>query len=307
MFKCTACKGEFSQQSSLNRHQRKNKFCSVLKQKIDELKNQYSLSIKEYMDENIKLKDKCSRLKSALRGVAEERDQYKRKYEEHEKNIQNLVKDKLQLEIEVAKIIDDNRSINHKLQIAETKVVEKEAAVNMVYDIAKNSKGNTNKTVINNNTLVIQDFRVKPAEELRGHKDTITDFIREHSVVEACQYFLKEFYWSIPPNIDLKDQARKKIFVLRNNKWEQENMQQLVHKLYHKSFQKIAFECIQDRIDYHEDWLSNPLNMRKTEQRRFHDDELMVWGGIKETWDQFRAEDLHQPFMVTINNLRNKS
>ena len=304
MFKCKTCEKSFIQKCHLNRHMRESNLCRTLKERneenqkeIDRLRRQVEelFSIKQLAE---KRKIKCDQLKDAVRLLLDERTTSMTTIEELERKLAD--KDKKH-QAEIFKLNDDKNYLFHKLCIAETRVEEKQQAAEMVVEVAKNKKSSGNKTIINN-TVVLQDFRIMPVREFAADFGELTDIIREKGVEKVCQHILEKYYWTIPPNIIINDQARKKISVVRGNKWVQESWDSLVHELYYKCFQKIAFRCIDDRIDYHQDYLDNPLNVRDYEQRARHQDELQMWKYIKETWDNYRTKDLYLPLMVSIKN-----
>lgn len=284
MFICDVCKQAFDKKFNLSRHKSSNKYCRLI--------GTYLTEIEELKGINEKRAAKCVQLKNALKFVIKENKEFK-------SELNHVMKEKEQLS-------KDYNELRYQYGIAQATADERINTVNAVKDtaveISKNNKAQTNKTVINN-TVVIQDFRIKQANEFDVNTEELTDVIYMKSVVEACRHMLEKYYWTLPPNIKVADQARKKVMIMRDNKWVQENLKELSHQIYHKSFKRLALKCIQDKLDEHEDFLSNPLNMRKHEEKEKRREEIMKWEAIGQTWDQFDSQDLQNPMMISIKNL----
>lgn len=291
MLYCEFCEQNFSRKFSFERHLKTSKFCKAMRN-CNEDKCRLVTELDHVKNMLNQRKEKCMRLKETLRNVIIDRNEI---LEENQKLQDEITRLK-------EKMKDDYYC--HKLQIAETRVEEKEKSVQMMADVAKNTKGSTsNKTVINNtNNIVIQDFRVLPAKELESDTDEITQVIAENSVDDVCRYLLKTYYHSIPPNIKLVDQARKKIYVARDNKWVQENLESLVHKLFCICFQKVAYNCIDNRLLHYNQVLENPIASRKKKDDA--NDQIIVWESIRKTWEDFDINKLQKSLMITIDNLQ---
>ena len=294
---CEICHKTFNRNYHLTRHKQESEYCNLLRERlseIEELKSQ--LTQMESVAE--RRKEKCRKLKDALRSTLAEKEVLATKKEQRES-------ENVKLKEEVKKLNSDREFLYHKLSLAETRIEEKdkadERADMIIRELSRNGRKTSNKTIINNN-IVIQDFRIKPASEFSGHYEEITKVISDHSIEYTCRYLLERFYNHIPPNIQLADQARKKIFIVRQKKWVQEDLEELVHKLYHKSFKRLALNCINEQIDMHEELIVNPII--NDEEKEKYEDEILRWNGIRITWEKFDSRKLHKPMLVTLNNLK---
>jgi len=108
-------------------------------------------------------------------------------------------------------------------------------------------------------------------------------------------------YWTKPPNISIRDQSRKKVMILRENKWIQENVDILVHRMFYRTIKPIVMNCIEEKIDEYEELIREPEN-KHDEQIK---DELMVWEEIYSLWSSYNCKRLNQPFLQTVSNLQN--
>lgn len=301
MWSCIVCEKSFEFNYILKRHHSRNKRCNDLLKKIEEI-NAIENDKMELERSLRKKNEKYSRLKTIVLSVIDEKAELLEKLEIMSKENTRLKQRTLELSYraELAEtkynVSKENDEINkQKDQMS----LEKDRALLE----AIKSKNNSNKTIINNNTLVIQDFSIKQVNEFNADMDELTDVIYMKSVAEACRHMLEKYYWTLPPNIKVADQARKKILIVKDSEWVQEPMKELAHQLYHKSFKKIAMKCIREKIDEHKDFLSNPLNMRKYEEQEKHREEIMKWEGIEHTWDYFDSQELHNPIMISVKNL----
>jgi len=276
MICCSSCGKEFKFQCLLLRHCEINKNCR----------------------EKIKLIDTIDGLKKR-----------EEKYYKLKKFSRQLFDDKKLLEQKNKKLLSKIKSlesklseIKHKNEIAESKcgVYEK-----MSGTVNNNNSNNIHKTIINNNTI-IQDFSIKPASAFNVDTKELTDIIYNKDILEVCKYIFEKYYWTIPPNIRVADQARKKIYVSKGNKWVQENVKELSHQLFHKSLKPMAYRCINDKIDEHKDFVDNPINVLKPDERDNHFDELLKWDIIKQLWDDFDTPNLQGTLMMSVDNLTNK-
>ena len=311
MFSCTICNMTFDKKFNLTRHQGKSKWCMTVAQKTSEIEG-LKKTVNEFTALANKRRSKCKKLKDALKTVIEQEKSLSEQLDIERKSTRGLKSERdryesenTKLKKEVKKLSSDREFLYHKLSLAETRIEEKdkadERADMIIRELSRNGRKTSNKTIINNN-IVIQDFRIKPASEFSGHYEEITKVISDHSIEYTCRYLLERFYNHIPPNIQLADQARKKIFIVRQKKWVQEDLEELVHKLYHKSFKRLALNCINEQIDMHEELIVNPII--NDEEKEKYEDEILRWNGIRITWEKFDSRKLHKPMLVTLNNLK---
>lgn len=293
MFVCIVCDKSFEFQCRLDRHISRNRTCQETSKKINEIEK----SREELARSLEKRNEKYSRLKAATRVIVDEKDELSQKFDELLKKLEVMSKENEEL-----KRKQETLGLSHRAELAEAKYHTSKEKDQVIMEAVKNKNGN-NKTIINNNTVVIQDFSIKQVNEYNADMEELTDVIYMKSVSEACRHMLEKYYWTLPPNIKVADQARKKILIVKDNQWVQESMKELAHQLYHKSFKKIAMKCIREKIDEHKDFLSNPLNMRKYDEQERHREEIMKWEGIEHTWDYFDSQELHNPMMISIKNL----
>jgi len=285
---CELCKRSFSRNYHLKRHQEDSEICKILRKKMNEIDmlNKKINSLSQSME---KRKEKCHKLKEALKLAIEDNKELTQ--QNKEKNV------------EIDKLIDIRSALKHKLSLAEARIDEKNKAEErtdtIIRQLSKGRRGNR-KTIINNN-IVIQDFRIKPASEFNDYFEEITQIIRENSVEYTCRYLLEKFYKSIPPNIQLADQSRQKIYIVKQKKWVQENLEHLIHKLYHNSFKSLALNCIDEQIDYHEVRADSPIISSK--QKEYHHDEKFIWEHLKELWTTYDSRKLRKSMLLTLNNM----
>ncbi len=274
MFNCAICGIKFNLPYLLNRHHEKNKRCKehiAFTKTINEMRQ--SLEVLERREE------KYHKLKNLSKQVL---------YEKRELQKQNK---ELLTQIKLLKSY-------HRAELAETKCD--------MYEKAGGSVKNSHNTIINNNTTIIQDFSIKPASAFNVDTKELTDIIYNKDILEVCKYILEKYYWTLPPNIRVADQARKKIFVAKGNKWIQENVKELSHQLFHQSLKPMADLCINEKIYEHKDFVDNPINVLKPDERDQHFDELLKWDAIKQLWDNFDSPNLQGTLMMSVDNLTNK-
>jgi len=305
MYICQVCDKEFLYPSVLAKHQTRNKTCNrlliVLNNYVkenEELKNKLVKS-------NKKKKEIISFLKILLREkdlIIKENERAKEKYNE----LKNAYEQKIQ----------ELHDMTKQLCIAETKADERSQAVKtvgtMIKDTAVEMSKNSNKTINkntttnnNNNNIVIQDFVIKPLSFDQIDIQELTQFIYDHGVTECCQYMLEKYYWTLPPNIRVADQARKKVMVMEDNQWVQKNLKELSHKLVQKSFKKAALHCIRWKRDEHKNLLKCKMDIDEdvNDNEEFHHDEISKWNCIEETWDKYNTEEFQKPLMMSVDNL----
>jgi len=304
MIQCDFCQNEFKNKFSLIRHQENNKYC---------------LFITKHVKENEKLKDKLLKsnekkkeLKSFLKILLREKDliikeneRSNKKFEEKYNELKNAYEQKTQ----------ELHDMTKQLCIAETKADERSQTVKtvgtMIKDTAVEMSKNSNKTINkntttnNNNNIVIQDFVIKPLSFDQIDIQELTQFIYDHGVTECCQYMLEKYYWTLPPNIRVADQARKKVMVMEDNQWVQKNLKELAHKLVQKSFKKAALHCIRWKRDEHKNLLKCKVDIDEddSDNEEFHHDEISKWNCIEETWDKYNTEEFQKPLMMSVDNL----
>ena len=279
MYHCIICDRTFDYKSLYERHHLKNKVCKEMTNKI--IKLTQSLE---------KGKDKCNKLSQSL----EKREEKYYKLKEVSKLIleQNKV-----LQQEIKQLRQERVKLSHRAEIAEVKYDTYEKA---------SQKCTTNNTIINNNTTIIQDFSIKPVTAFNIDLPELIDVVYNKDILEACKYMLEKYYWTLPPNIRVTDQARKKLFVAKNNQWIQENVKELSHQLFHQSLKPMAYECIKAKINEHEKIYNNPEIMKFPDIREAHFDELLKWDAIKKLWDDFDTPSLQGTLMMSVHNLTNK-
>jgi hypothetical protein len=198
-------------------------------------------------------------------------------------------------------VVEENKELRIKLK-------EREELTDKIILSFSSSKSKQTKIKINNNNhhntnVVLQDFTIKSAQEINPDYDELADVIYNKSVIEACHFMIEKYYKTIPPNIKVADQARKKIFVVRNNQWVQENIDVLAHQLFHRSLKRLAFNCIQRKIDEHEEFLDDPLNRGKIEELEYHREELEKWKRTQIIWNSYTSQDFHKPLMIACGNI----
>ncbi len=295
MPECKYCNKSFDFPYLLTKHIEKNKYCTLLKERVDEVEK-LKKEITNLQNKQERRKKKCNKLKEALKLAIEDNKQSDTK-------IQELTQQNKEKDIEIDKLIDIRSALKHKLSLAEARIDEKNKAEErtdtIIRQLSKGRRGNR-KTIINNN-IVIQDFRIKPASEFNDYIEEITQIIRENSVEYTCRYLLEKFYKSIPPNIQLADQSRQKIYIVKQKKWVQENLEHLIHKLYHNSFKSLALSCIDEQIDYHEIRADSPII--STKQKEYHYDEKFIWEHLKELWATYDSRKLRKSMLLTLNNM----
>jgi len=259
-----------------------------------------------------KLQDKCNKLKYALKSVVEENKEIKTLFQQTNDNNIKLQKevrqtndDKLNLQKEVQQLNDDRNLLYHQLEITKGRLEERTQLTDQFVEVAKNKSISTqNNTVINNNnnTVIINDFRIKGADEFdESRKEQLINYIRDKEVSYVYQWLLELLYWTKPPNISIRDQSRKKVMILRENKWIQENVDVLVHRMFYRTIKPIVMNCIEEKIDEYEELIREPEN-KSDEQIK---DELMVWEEIYSLWSSYNCKRLNQPFLQTVSNLQN--
>ena len=281
MIECVVCDKKFSHQSNLNRHQRNNTLCNKLKKKLEKIE---------------RLQYKCDRLKNAVKDLIEKNNIL-------ETTNQDLVQTTITHEKEIQQLNDDRNLLYHQLEVAKGRLEEKAQANNQIVEVAKQNKVSTNNTVINNNnTVIINDFRIKSADEFdESRKEELIEYIRNKEVSYVYQWLLELLYWTKPPNISIRDQSRKKVMILRENKWIQENVDILVHRMFYRTIKPIVMNCIEEQIDEYEELIKEPENKNNEEMR----DELMIWEEIHNLWSRYDHKRLNQPFLQTVSNLQN--
>ncbi len=89
--------------------------------------------------------------------------------------------------------------------------------------------------------------------------------------------------------------------ILRENKWIQENVDVLVHRMFYRTIKPIVMNCIEEKIDEYEELVKEPENKNDERMR----DELMVWEEIHDLWSRYDHKRLNQPFLQTVSNLQN--
>ena len=298
MHTCTLCKKQFNQTGHYNRHIRNNAVCNAIKEKQKEIEDlqKKCLLLEEVAD---KRKEKFNKLKimtldlidyknSATEIIKKLKREQKEQEKKHQKEIYNLQ--------------DEKNLLYHDMMIAKTRVEEKETATDKIIEAVKvNNKSSTqNNTIIQNNTVVLQDFRIMPVKEFSDEDlDKITDVIRDNDVYKVCLYILQHYYYTIPPNIIIQDQARKKISLVRNNEWVQANWNNVVDDLYYRSFQQIAYTCIGRVQEKHRNLLKSADG---SEEKERYEDEILIWDFIRQTWDNCKPRDLSNPLIVGVKN-----
>ena len=290
MFVCEFCQVEFKNKFSLIRHQGNNKYCLIIAKHIRD-KEQLTNKLNKTTERKKELK---SFLKITLREKDLEKKEKERYRDAYEQKTQEL------------------NDMSKQLCIAETKADERSQTINTVgtmiketaVEVSKNSNKTINKntTTTTNNNIVIQDFTIKPLCFDQIDIQELTQFIYDHGVTECCQYMLEKYYWTLPPNIRVADQARKKVLVMEDNQWVQKNLKDLAHKLVHQSFQKAALHCINWKRNEHKNLLKAKI-VDDEEDEEHHYDEIFKWNCIEETWQQYNSEEFQKPLMMSVDNL----
>jgi len=282
MNSCSICGLQFKFPYLLIRHHKNNKRCKEI------------ITFTNTIDGLKKREEKYYKLKELSRQLFDD----KKLLEQKNKKLLSKIKS---LEIKLSEI-------KHKNEIAESKCGVYEKMSGNVNNNSNNSNSNNihNTKIINNNNTIIQDFSIKPASAFDVDTKELTDVIYNKDILEVCKYMFEKYYWTIPPNIRVADQARKKIYVSKGNKWVQENVKELSHQLFHKSLKPMAYRCIKDKIDEHKDFVDNPINVLKPDERDNHFDELLKWDIIKQLWDDFDTPNLQGTLMMSVDNLTNE-
>jgi len=284
MFFCDICEKNYIQKSGLNRHKREDKICALLRTKLLKLTNNNDL-----------LKHKNKLLKRALRSVKETKDVLEVRNNE-------LVEITINQEKQIKELNDDRNLLFHQLEVEKAKMSTSEKKDKVIVELAKSQKSQTQNNTVINNTVIINDFRIKGADEFdESRKEQLINYIRDKEVSYVYQWLLELLYWTKPPNISIRDQSRKKVMILRENKWIQENVDVLVHRMFYRTIKPIVMNCIEEKIDEYEELIREPEN-KHDEQIK---DELMVWEEIYSLWSSYNCKRLNQPFLQTVSNLQN--
>ena len=289
MFSCNICGREYSYKCGLYRHKREDKICKRI----------------------YKLQTKCSKFKDALRSVMERKEELSNKAQsltednlKLQKENKELQNENRELQKENKELIDDRNLLYHQLEMEKVKTSTNDKKDKMIEELVKQNKVSTNNTIINNNnnTVIINDFRIKSADEFdESKKEELIECIRNKEVSYVYQWLLELLYWTKPPNISIRDQSRKKVMILRENKWIQENVDILVHRMFYRTIKPIVMNCIEEQIDEYEELIKEPENKNNEEMR----DELMIWEEIHNLWSRYDHKRLNQPFLQTVSNLQN--
>ena len=271
MFTCIVCDKSFEFECRLSRHHSRNQKCKEMTIKMSK-QNDLNQKLTQSLE---KREEKYYKLKEASKLILEKNRA---------------------LQQEIEQLRQEREKLSHRAEIAEVKYDTYEKA---------SQKCTTNNTIINN-TTIIQDFSIKPVTAININLPELTEIVYNNDILQACKYMLEKYYWTLPPNIRVTDQARKKLFVAKNNQWIQENVKELSHQLFHQSLKPIAYKCIKAKIDEHEKIYNNPEIMKFPEEREAQFDELLKWDAIKRLWDDFDTPSLQGTLMMSVHNLTNK-
>lgn len=279
MYNCLICNKQFNHKGHFTKHVNDNVKCNTIKElnQLQQLVN--------------KKKEKYNKLKIIANDIFNEKNIAQAKIIELEKMLKDQKKKHKK---EIYNLNDEKNLYYHEMIVAQQRMEERSRTTKEMIEMSK-----TNNTIINN-TVVLQDFRIMPVKEFSDDDlNQITDVIRDNDVYKVCLHILKEYYGTIPPNIIIQDQARKKISLVRNNRWVQESWNNLIDDLYYRSFQKVAYMCIDRVQDKHRAELEY---INDYDEKQKYKNEIEIWGYIRQTWNNCKSRDLSNSLIVDIKN-----